>query len=65
MRNIHNHYHHLPNNWSGAKLFNDWMSLLSFYQLIISSRTNAIAGYFQYFPEELKIPGDFQYFQEL
>jgi len=37
------------------------MSLLSFHQLKIS-RTNEITGYFQ---EELKIPEDFQYFQEL
>jgi len=21
IRNIHNHHHHLPNNWTGAKFF--------------------------------------------
>jgi len=30
IRNIHNHHHHLPNNWIGAKSF-DWIRLLSYH----------------------------------
>jgi len=41
------------------------MSLLLFHQLKISGRTYEIPAYFQYFQEELKIPGDIQYFEEL
>jgi len=65
IRNIHNHHHHLSNNWTGAN-FSDWMPLMSFHQLRISRRTNLILGNFQtYLKEQLTIPGDFQYFQEL
>jgi len=46
MRNIHNHHHHLSNNWTAAIC----MSLLSFQQLKISSRTNKIPIY----PEGIK-----------
>jgi len=56
-KNIHNHHHHLSNNWTGANFY-DWMPLL-FHQLRISRRTNSIPGDFHYFQEELKITGDF------